>query len=93
MQRTILLFMTLGVVLMAPVVQAAEQKSLDRHHQRHHRATTETDRRPPAPSQSQASPPLVPSMTPFKHSGEGNNTGMSRNPDDCDTGCIGGNPD
>ncbi len=93
MRKTILPFMALGAVLMATAAHATERDALQRHHPRHHRVTPHSGRRPHTEVQPQASPPLIPSMTPFKHPGEGDNTGLSRNPDDCDTGCIGGNPD
>jgi hypothetical protein len=31
-------------------------------------------------------------FTPYPHSGDGDNDGLSRDPDDCNKGCIDGNP-
>jgi hypothetical protein len=31
-------------------------------------------------------------FSPYPHPGDGDSDGLSRNPDDCNKGCIGGNP-
>jgi hypothetical protein len=31
-------------------------------------------------------------FTPYPHTGDGDNDGLSRDPDDCNKGCIDGNP-
>ena len=43
------------------------------------------------PAQSNA-PQTNPMLKPYPHPGEGDNDGLSRDPDDCMKGCIGGNP-
>jgi hypothetical protein len=60
------------------------------HHQGHHpahAAPTPTVRRTLPPVQSGNS-----QGRPYAHPGEGDNDGLSRDPDDCMKGCIGGNP-
>ncbi|WP_374546286.1 hypothetical protein [Rhodoblastus sp.] len=58
-------------------------------------ASAETRHHPtPAPA-VQAQPAEQapgPSLKPYAHPGDGDNDGLSRDPDDCNKGCIGGNP-
>jgi len=51
----------------------------------HHRAS--------APTSAAVAPNAGGRGDPYAHAGDGDNGGLSRNPDDCNKGCIGGNPD
>jgi hypothetical protein len=68
-------------------------QSAARHHHRHgchvtHPAPAPTSGRlVPAPPGRFYSP-----FAPYAHPGEGDNDGLSRDPDECMKGCIGGNP-
>jgi hypothetical protein len=64
------------------------------HHHHHHdvapnsamtsdRAGVAIESAPPQPN---------PIFRPYAHPGDGDNDGLSRDPDDCMKGCIGGNP-
>jgi hypothetical protein len=56
----------------------------------HHRAQPATKRHPPA---AETVPQDVHRpFGPYPHTGEGDNDGLSRDPDDCNKGCIDGNP-
>ncbi len=50
------------------------------------------DRRPARP-QSEIRRPAAPMAKPHVPTNDRDVDGLSRNPDRCDTGCIGGNPD
>lgn len=67
------------------------------HHTVHHRFVA----RHPAPAASTAQPgeasesappPANQMFKPYAHPGQGDDDGLSRDPDDCMKGCIGGNP-
>jgi hypothetical protein len=58
---------------------------------RHHRAQPATKRIAPA-AQSTPQDTMHRPLTPYPQTGEGDNDGLSRDPDDCNKGCIGGNP-
>lgn len=83
--------LALGVILAASTACAAEDaaRQLHRHHPGHR----------PAPAVQHSAPvsglraPAVeePAFRPFRP-GEGDTDGLSRDPDDCNMGCIGGNP-
>jgi hypothetical protein len=88
-RKTIEIAVALGFILAASAALAAEGGSA-RH--RHHRPA-HADVRTQHTVQPQPEESLIPSLTPYARSGEGNNTGLSRDPDDCATGCIGGNAD
>jgi hypothetical protein len=48
----------------------------------------------PGETVENAPPPLINQMfKPYAHPGEGDDDGLSRDPDDCMKGCIGGNPE
>ena len=41
----------------------------------------------------ESAPPQTNKMfSPYAHPGDGDSDGLSRDPDDCNKGCIGGNP-
>jgi len=58
---------------------------------RHHRAQPATKRIAPT-AQSTPQDTMHRPFTPYPHTGDGDNDGLSRDPDDCNKGCIGGNP-
>ena len=66
----------------APVQQNAP---VPRHH-----AKQPATRRPPAAKTNPQD--IHRPFTPYPHTGEGDNDGLSRDPDDCNKGCIDGNP-
>ncbi len=71
-----------------------EQPAVHHHHRVHHHHH-DLAAAPPAPAEPVVSaPPQANQMfRPYAHPGEGDNDGMSRDPDDCMKGCIGGNPE
>ncbi|MGO8739351.1 hypothetical protein [Rhodoblastus sp.] len=93
MRKRIGFALALAFILSASAAQAAEAGSAHPRHHRQYRPTSRTESRPHAATQPQPEQSLLPSLTPYARSGEGNNNGLSRNPDDCATGCIGGNAD
>jgi hypothetical protein len=67
------------------------------HHYQHHRHLTHNPARALAPIAQRPGEESAPPQTnhmfkPYAHPGEGDNDGLSRDPDDCMKGCIGGNP-
>ena len=58
---------------------------------RHHAA--QPAKKPPVPATENIPQETVhhPGM-PYPHTGDGDNDGLSRDPDDCNKGCIDGNP-
>jgi len=70
----------------------ATESAAPRHH-RHGRHVTHAAPKRPVPAAE--SGPVDTFHSPFKpypHSGDGDNDGLSRDPDECMKGCIGGNP-
>jgi hypothetical protein len=59
----------------------------NRHHGAHptHAAPAPTPKRRPVPAANSGN-------SGYAHPGDGDNDGLSRDPDDCNKGCIGGNP-
>jgi hypothetical protein len=86
----------LFLVADASSADATEQPA-PRHHGRHHVHRTGRPASPAGamtPAESRAAPSSAePSMKPDAHPGDRDNDGLSRNPEDCNKGCIGGNPD
>jgi hypothetical protein len=67
------------------------------HHHRHHHTARPAATRPVPAAQSgtlgPVRPPIGPYLHgPYPHTGDGDNDGLSRDPDDCNKGCIDGNP-
>ena len=74
-----------------------EQPTVHHHHDVHHHHHYVAHNPAPAPIAQQpgevGGPPQTNQMfKPYAHPGEGDNDGLSRDPDDCMKGCIGGNP-
>jgi hypothetical protein len=89
MRIAVALAITLGAFAVSPVLAASAQPAEPVPHQhRHHKHTQ------PAPVVVAPAPeaaPLVPTLRPYPP-GKGDTDGLSRDPEDCDKGCIGGNP-
>jgi len=67
------------------------------HHHRHHHTARPAATRPVPAAQSGTLGPIRPPIGPYHHgpyphTGDGDNDGLSRDPDDCNKGCIDGNP-
>jgi len=58
---------------------------------RHHATQPATKRAVPA-VQGSPQETIDRPFTPYPHTGDGDNDGLSRDPDDCNKGCIDGNP-
>jgi hypothetical protein len=88
MRSNACLVVAMCVVLATSTVWAAENAA-SRHH-RHGRHVTH-------PAQAPTSERRVPAAEsgwgkPYAHPGDGDDDGLSRDPDDCNKGCIDGNP-
>jgi hypothetical protein len=83
------LAITLGAFALSPVFAAsAEPAETVPHHYRHHHHTHHgAGRAAPAIVAPEAVAPLTLGVTPH-----GETDGLSRDEDDCDMGCVGGNP-
>jgi hypothetical protein len=96
MRTAIALAITLGAFALSPVVAAsAEPVEPVPHHHHHHKHHHAVEHAPntvahPAPG-VEAPADVTPGFKPYPP-GEGDTDGLSRDPDDCDKGCIGGNP-
>ena len=65
------------------------------HHTVHHRFVAHHPAPAAAadrPGEATATPQTNQMFKPYAHPGEGDDDGLSRDPDDCMKGCIGGNP-
>lgn len=78
------LALLLGLAVMGAAAQAGAQEPIH-HYKTRGAARQAVDGRRPA---AQPTKPNAQS-----HGGNDEDDGLSRNPDKCDTGCIGGNPD
>ena len=81
-------------ILATSAAWAAESAASRHHHHGHHVTHTA-----PAPTSERRVPAVesgsVDRFQPFKpyaHPGDGDDDGLSRDPDECMKGCIGGNP-
>jgi hypothetical protein len=87
------------VVSMCAVLAASTAGATENVASRHHRHTRHVTHAAPAPTSERRVPaaegrPLdrFQPFTPYAHPGEGDDDGLSRDPDECMKGCIGGNP-
>jgi hypothetical protein len=60
----------------------------DPHHAVHHPFAAHN----PTPAPAPTAPQTNQMFKPYPHTGDGDDDGLSRDPDDCMKGCIGGNP-
>ncbi len=88
MTRISTLALALGLVAWATTAGATDD--VTKTHRHSHRVA--------GPAVQQPAPPPAPQpwwssiFKPYAHPGDGDNDGLSRDPDDCNKGCIGGNP-
>jgi hypothetical protein len=82
-------------VLAASTTWAAENAA-SRHHRHHGRHVTHTAPAPTAerrvPAAESGSLDRFQPFKPYAHPGDGDDDGLSRDPDECNKGCIDGNP-
>ncbi|MGO8740214.1 hypothetical protein [Rhodoblastus sp.] len=96
MKRSIALAAALSLALIGSSSRAAED-GVTRHH--HHRRHTTQGMAPVPRAESRPSGGDARARQPVEPSARGNpgaeqgEDGMSTNPDNCNTGCVGGNPD
>ena len=90
MRSNACLLVTMCAVLAASTAWAAENATA-RHHRHHGRHVTHTAPAP-VPAAESGSLDRVQPFKPYAHPGDGDDDGLSRDPDDCNKGCIGGNP-
>jgi hypothetical protein len=96
----ITIVLPLAILLSGSLAAYAQQPSAHRHyygHRRHHhvahnpaRASAPISQRPGETVEN--GPQTNQMFKPYAHPGEGDSDGLSRDPDDCMKGCIGGNP-
>jgi hypothetical protein len=80
--------LAVALTLVASAAAAIENAPV-RHHRQHHA----TQPAQPAPAAQNGNPDAIRSpLRPYPHPGDGDNDGLSRDTDDCNKGCIGGNP-
>jgi hypothetical protein len=84
-----------NVVVAICAVLAASTAWAETAAPRHHHQGRRPTHAAPAPAVRRSLPPAQSGNSqdrPYAHPGEGDNDGLSRDPDDCMKGCIGGNP-
>ncbi len=75
--------------------QVHPRHGLHHHHFGAHNsapAPAPTAQRPGGAVETVPPPPTIQMFKPYPHPGDGDDDGLSRDPDDCMKGCIGGNP-
>jgi hypothetical protein len=84
----------LAVVLtiVASAAAAIENAPVRHHHHHRHHATQPATNRPVPAVHNGNLDTIYSPLKPYPHPGDGDNDGLSRDPDDCNKGCIGGNP-
>jgi hypothetical protein len=94
MRNTACLLVTMCAILAVSTAWATESAPPRHHHHgRHvtHAAPAPTIERPGPAAESR--PDMSHSLlSPYAHPGDGDDDGLSRDPDECMKGCIGGNP-
>lgn len=85
--------LALGVILAAPIAANADDATPSHHHIYHRPYRAAGTVQPSSAAQVPAEPAssFFPRMAPYPP-GQGDTDGLSRSPDDCNKGCIGGNP-
>jgi hypothetical protein len=87
MKSVTALAITFGLALGLSAANATEATPTHHHHYKHHQGTQAVEHHAPVAAPVSIEPSASPS-----HPGEGRSDGLSRDPDDCNKGCIGGNP-
>ncbi|MFY9972344.1 MAG: hypothetical protein WAK41_23340, partial [Roseiarcus sp.] len=94
MTRSLSLAFVIGVAWAAPSAALAQEpvKPVHAYHHpvHHHPAHRDATVRQPVPAPTPESAGSM--FKPYAHPGDGDDDGISRDPDDCMKGCIGGNP-
>jgi hypothetical protein len=88
------LLVAMGAILAVSAAWAAESAASRHHHRgRHvtHTAPAPTSERR-VPAAESGSVDRFQPFKPYAHPGDGDDDGLSRDPDECMKGCIGGNP-
>ena len=85
------LLVAMCAVLAASTAWAAENATSRHHHHRHGRHVTHTAPAPVPAAESGSADRFQP-FKPYAHPGDGDDDGLSRDPDECNKGCIDGNP-
>jgi hypothetical protein len=81
----------IGVAWAAPSAALAQEPVQPVHtHHHHHPAQRRVTVQQPVPAPTPESAGSM--FKPYAHPGDGDDDGISRDPDDCMKGCIGGNP-
>jgi hypothetical protein len=95
MRSNACLAVAMCAVLAASTAWAAENVA-SRHHRHHGRHVTHTAPAPTAerrvPAAESGSLDRFQPFKPYAHPGDGDDDGLSRDPDECNKGCIDGNP-
>ena len=95
MRSNACLLVAMCAVLAASTAWAAENAT-SRHHRHHGRHVTHTAPAPTSgrrvPAAERGSVDRFQPGKPYAHPGDGDDDGLSRDPDDCNKGCIDGNP-
>jgi hypothetical protein len=91
MRIAVALAVTLGAFAVSPVLAASAESAGPVPQHKHHRAVEHAPHRAAQPAPPAPAAPLAPALRPYPP-GEGGTDGLSRDPEDCDKGCIGGNP-
>ena len=93
MSRNICLVVAIGAILTVSAAWAASESGAPRRHRHvtHPAPPPTSERRVPAVESGSLDRFHSPSK-PFAHPGDGDNDGLSRDPEDCMKGCIDGNP-
>ena len=82
------------LVAMCAVLAASTawaENATSRHHRHHGRHVTHTAPAP-VPAAESGSVDRFQPFKPYAHPGDGDDDGLSRDPDECNKGCIDGNP-
>ena len=90
MTRSRSLAFVLAVALAAPSAALAQEPVKPVHTHHHHPAHRGATVQQPVPAPTPESAGSM--FKPYAHPGDGDDDGISRDPDDCMKGCIGGNP-
>lgn len=91
-KKTSRIVFALGVAVVSLAAGATEQSTAPHHrHHKHHQAPQVIELQSPA-SIAPALEPTGAVVRPYAHPGDGDDDGLSRDPDDCNKGCIDGNP-
>jgi hypothetical protein len=94
MRNNVCLLVAMCAVLAVSTAWAAESAAPRHHHHGRHvtRAAPAPTAERPVPA-AESRPDMSHSLfEPYAHPGEGDDDGLSRDPDECMKGCIGGNP-